>query len=206
MSNNKDLVGVPRAATIETVAHEEATSESVVLLPLEGAATMETAAASKSVVLLPPEIKDPTFQKVLTALRSNRSLSTEEAATLETCFLEWDRAVATSPDDLKPTTASKTPDKLSALAMTKMGWKAQNPAWMESAPPKLTNEDRAFVMKYTQEYNDESIPVLVVGVLDGHGEEGDRVAEWSRHELLHRLPCVLLEVETLKVTSMMTGQ
>jgi Protein phosphatase 2C len=185
MSNNKDLVGVPRAATIETVAHEEAKSESVVLLPLE--------------------LKDPAFVNVLTALRSKRLLNAEEATTLKTCYMEWDRAVATSPDDLKQSTSSKEPDKLSALVMTKMGWKAQLPTYMEPLPPKLTNEDRAFVMKYTQEHNNESIPVLVAGVLDGHGEEGDAVAEWSRHEFLRRLPCVLLEVETLKVASMMTA-
>jgi serine/threonine protein phosphatase PrpC len=161
---------------------------------------METSGkiASNAIVLRPLDVLDCAFKNVVSALRSNRPLDSVEAATLETCFLEWNG----SEEDFKQNAAPRAPDELTALVMTKMGWRTARP-YMKDLP-KLTNEDRCFVMKYTQEYNNESIPVLVVGVLDGHGAEGEAVAEWSRHEFLRRLPRVLHEVEKLKVAYKMT--
>jgi serine/threonine protein phosphatase PrpC len=156
--------------------------------------------ASNTVVLLPFDVLDCAFKNVVAALRSNRPLNSVEAATFETSFLEWNRSEA----DLKQNAASLAPDRLTALVMTKVGWRTARP-YMNDLP-KLTNEDRCFVMKYTQEYNNESIPVLVSGVLDGHGAEGEAVAEWSRREFLRRLPRVLHEVEQKsKVASKMTS-
>ena len=60
-----------------------------------------------------------------------------------------------------------------------------------------TNQDRAFV------YRNENFTVS--GVLDGHGSAGHFVAEWSRHELLQRLPPKLLSA-SLSVSASSSSQ
>lgn len=118
-------------------------------------------------VLLACDVEDiPSLDK----LQDTTALSER----LEECYLEWPKSPTKATHE-----AHAEQGKLFGAVLTKQG------------------HEQAFVAKYTepQKPSATSIPFIVAGVLDGHGEAGRGISERRRQEILHRLPATLEEVD-----------